>query len=410
MIADGRVYVLGRDQITRLHDLNGDGEADFYECLSNAYRDLAGRPRLHLRPATRRGRQLLHRLRQPGAAQHLGRRPARPRSSRPASATRTAWASRPKASSPSPAPKGNGRPASMICEVRPGGFYGYRGPKDGQPPDLPLVYLPRGLDNSSGGQAFVDQRSLGAAQGPDDPLLLRRRHVLPGAPRPGRRPAAGGRRAAARRVPLGRASRAVQPEGRPALRLRHGRLGHLHRRRRQLPARPLHGRPRAVPDRVPRPSERRPRHVHPAARSCRGRGAEEPLRPGWNYRYGPAYGSPELSPRHPGIPGHDPLDDPLRHRPRRRPYALPRDPRPAARQPAPPAPPGRRRPAARPLRHGPQARGPLHRLPRLSADLQDDRRPPDPGRPGPGQEDRPEPVAKADPRRPRRSTSRPART
>jgi hypothetical protein len=29
------VYVTGRDQITRLHDLNGDGEADFYECFNN---------------------------------------------------------------------------------------------------------------------------------------------------------------------------------------------------------------------------------------------------------------------------------------------------------------------------------------------------------------------------------------
>ena len=37
----GCVHVLGRDQITRLHDLNGDGEADFYECVSNAYRDVA---------------------------------------------------------------------------------------------------------------------------------------------------------------------------------------------------------------------------------------------------------------------------------------------------------------------------------------------------------------------------------
>ena len=37
VIADGTPYVLGRDQITRLHDLNGDGEADFYECFSNAY-------------------------------------------------------------------------------------------------------------------------------------------------------------------------------------------------------------------------------------------------------------------------------------------------------------------------------------------------------------------------------------
>ena len=30
-IVDDKIYVLGRDQITRLHDLNGDGEADFYE-------------------------------------------------------------------------------------------------------------------------------------------------------------------------------------------------------------------------------------------------------------------------------------------------------------------------------------------------------------------------------------------
>jgi azurin len=27
----------------------------------------------------------------------------------------------------------------------------------------------------------------------------------------------------------------------------------------------------------------------------------------WNYRYGPGYGSPEFSPRHPSAPGHDPL-------------------------------------------------------------------------------------------------------
>jgi hypothetical protein len=34
-IVDGKVYVLGRDQITRLHDLNGDGETDFYENFNN---------------------------------------------------------------------------------------------------------------------------------------------------------------------------------------------------------------------------------------------------------------------------------------------------------------------------------------------------------------------------------------
>ena len=34
-IVNGEIYVLGRDQITRLHDLNGDGEADWYENFNN---------------------------------------------------------------------------------------------------------------------------------------------------------------------------------------------------------------------------------------------------------------------------------------------------------------------------------------------------------------------------------------
>jgi hypothetical protein len=34
-IVDDKVYVLGRDQITRLHDTNSDGEADFYENFNN---------------------------------------------------------------------------------------------------------------------------------------------------------------------------------------------------------------------------------------------------------------------------------------------------------------------------------------------------------------------------------------
>ncbi len=34
-IVDDVVYVHGRDQLTRLHDLNGDGEADRYECFNN---------------------------------------------------------------------------------------------------------------------------------------------------------------------------------------------------------------------------------------------------------------------------------------------------------------------------------------------------------------------------------------
>ncbi|GAB5560036.1 MAG: hypothetical protein SynsKO_16830 [Synoicihabitans sp.] len=36
------IYTQGRDQITRLHDLNGDGEADFYECFNNDVKITAG--------------------------------------------------------------------------------------------------------------------------------------------------------------------------------------------------------------------------------------------------------------------------------------------------------------------------------------------------------------------------------
>jgi hypothetical protein len=34
-VRDGEIFVLGRDQITRLRDHNGDGEADDYECFNN---------------------------------------------------------------------------------------------------------------------------------------------------------------------------------------------------------------------------------------------------------------------------------------------------------------------------------------------------------------------------------------
>ena len=43
-IVDDTVYVLGRDQITRLHDLNHDGEADFYENFNN---DIVVTPNYH---------------------------------------------------------------------------------------------------------------------------------------------------------------------------------------------------------------------------------------------------------------------------------------------------------------------------------------------------------------------------
>ncbi len=58
----------------------------------------------------------------------------------------------------------------MVVEVPPSRketpmYFGYGGPRGGQAPDLPLVYLPRGLDNSSGGQVYVDSDRWGPLQG-----------------------------------------------------------------------------------------------------------------------------------------------------------------------------------------------------------------------------------------------------
>src|SRR5689334_6358029 len=50
--------------------------------------------------------------------------------------------------------------ASNVDSTSPTHF-GYQGPKDSRPPALPMVYLPRGWDNSSGGQAVINDPRFG---------------------------------------------------------------------------------------------------------------------------------------------------------------------------------------------------------------------------------------------------------
>ncbi len=164
-IHDDQVYVLGRDQITRLHDLNHDGEADFYECFSNRMvtspsghdytcglvRDGEGRF------YTASSKQGLIRISADGksvAVLATGfRNPDGLGITHDGALT-------------VPSSEGEWTPASMVCLVKPkdkaatagssvAPHFGYGGPQGGRVPDLPLVYLPRGLDNSSGGQVTV---------------------------------------------------------------------------------------------------------------------------------------------------------------------------------------------------------------------------------------------------------------
>jgi azurin len=166
-VVDGLIYVLGRDQITRLHDLNGDGEADFYECFSNAYatspgghdfitglqRDAAGnwysvsanQGLLRLSPDGKNVEILAKGFRNPNG---VG-----------LAADGTLATS---------CQEGNWTPASQVCLIRPGEsglYFGFGGPKPDVKTTPPLLYLPRGVDNSTGGPCFVDSDRWGLPRG-----------------------------------------------------------------------------------------------------------------------------------------------------------------------------------------------------------------------------------------------------
>ncbi len=157
LVDDDGIFVIGRDQITRLHDLNSDGEADFYECFSNAFktspaghdficglqRDAAGNF------YTASGNQGLLRISKDGQRADVIATGFR---------NPDGLGLLPDGTVTVPCSEGGWTPASMICAVRPQDslpHFGYPGPRNGKRPELPLVYLPRGLDNSCGGQTTV---------------------------------------------------------------------------------------------------------------------------------------------------------------------------------------------------------------------------------------------------------------
>ncbi len=306
VIADGDAYVLGRDQITRLRDLNGDGEADFYECFSNAFetspaghdficglqRDSSGRF------YTASGKQGLLRISADG---------------RDVETLATGFRNpdglglSPEGTITVPNSEGDWVPASMVCEVRPGGHYGYGGPKGQAPPDLPLVYLPRGLDNSSGGQAFVPDDRFGPLKGQLVHLsfgagsaFVVLREQVEGQPQGAAVPLGGEFRSGAHRARFNPKDGQLYVSGMAGWGSYTTDDGCFQRVRYtgepvQLPL-AFHAHENGVLLTFSRPLE-------PETAAQAGSHFAQV----WNYRYSAGYGSAELSPRHPGQPGHDPL-------------------------------------------------------------------------------------------------------
>ncbi len=166
IVAD-QVYVLGRDQITRLHDLNEDGEADFYECFNGqAKTSPGGHDFSTCLESDAQGNfyyvseQGVHRITQDGSQHHIiatGLRNPNGMSIGPDGTITVA------------PQEGDWTPASALFEVTEGGYYGYGGPRvaPDRPRgyDPPLCWIPRAVDNSTGGQVWIESDRWGPLRG-----------------------------------------------------------------------------------------------------------------------------------------------------------------------------------------------------------------------------------------------------
>lgn len=164
-IHDEQIYVIGRDRITRLHDFNSDGEIDYYENFCDDF------------PSSDGGHDFYTGLQRDGngyfyfvAANSGVIRVAPDGSSAEAIATglrntNGVGASPDGSFVTTSTNEGDWTPASAVFEVKDGDFYG-RYFEAGGPEIAPaMCYLPRGLDNSSGGQVFANSKKWGPLDG-----------------------------------------------------------------------------------------------------------------------------------------------------------------------------------------------------------------------------------------------------
>jgi mono/diheme cytochrome c family protein len=167
-IVGDMVYVIGRDQITRLHDRNRDGEADFYENFNN---DQFITPRGHdfvtcldTDPAGNfyyiHAKTGVMRVSSDGAITTViadgFRNP-------------NGMAVGPNGTITAAPQQGTWTPESSIVVVKQGGYYGYGGPRvtADRPTgwDLPMCFIPRSMDNSGGAQVWVESDRWGPLGG-----------------------------------------------------------------------------------------------------------------------------------------------------------------------------------------------------------------------------------------------------
>jgi len=169
VVQQDQVLVLGSDQITRLHDRNGDGEADFYECVTNGYPTTGGHDFCTSLQQDGRGELYWSVSSQDFGVAHRNSAGLIRRLGSGLRNSNGIGVSADGSVVLSTVQEGTWTPASAIFEVREGSYHGLRGPQSGRGLygyDLPLCFLPRGIDNSSGELCFLPEDGrLGALSG-----------------------------------------------------------------------------------------------------------------------------------------------------------------------------------------------------------------------------------------------------
>ena len=168
-VVDGRVIVLGRDQLTRLHDENDDGEADFYESFNHDLID-NGAPHAYAMRLERTPDGSFVFLKAgegPHGSAVLRLSPDGERLEVVARGFRHPFGmgAGPRGEITVADSEGNWVPSSKIDLIQAGGFYGYCGAATSQgenpAPLRPLCYIPKVADNSCGGQFWHTSKRWG---------------------------------------------------------------------------------------------------------------------------------------------------------------------------------------------------------------------------------------------------------
>ncbi len=167
-VRDGEIFVLGRDQITRLHDKNGDGEADFYENFCNQIEtSTSGHSYVTCLEKDEVGNFYYV---DPSGAHRVSRDGSRMETLATGFRNPNGLGASPDGKLITVAPQqGEWTPSSEICLVQRGAYYGYGGPRrTADRPvgyDAPLCWIPHSVDNSSGSQVWVPEGQWGALGG-----------------------------------------------------------------------------------------------------------------------------------------------------------------------------------------------------------------------------------------------------